>query len=612
MMHRRYSNISAFLVVLFVLGGTVPSLAARETRRVLVLWSQERGHPAHDLTEEGIRAAFLSNSSFDVELYNEYLDVARFPGPGQASLAAGYLRRKYSGIKIDAIIAVYPYAVDFLLAARSTLFSGVPIIACEASRSYAENLEHSPFRRLVTGTIVGDNVTDIIAVALRMRPDTKRVALVAGTSPNDIYGERVFRRGISAYAGKIETIDLTKLSMAETLSRVGSLPPGTIIFYESILRDGAGEIFVPREALSLISRAANVPVFGIYDSFMGFGIVGGRLVSFEQHGKEAAALAIRVMSGESPAAIPFGGEKAYVNLYDWRELKRWGVSEKAVPDGSVILYRQGSLWRDHWISITGALLLTMIEGLLIIGLAINLQRRRKVERSLVESRRDVQRLAVGLITTQEEELSRFSRELHDDISQRLAGLAIDAGILEKRLMPVKDQAWRELRNMKIKLIDVSEDIHDLSRRLHPSILDDMGLVEAVRSEVAVFSRRTGIALSFEPDDIPNAISKDIALCLYRVIQEGLRNIEKHSKAAKAHIFLQAFSDGVRLSVRDSGAGFDNKVVRNKTALGLSSMRERVGLVSGTISIKTAPGKGTQIEIFVPLGEENDQAERTDR
>ena len=100
--------------------------------------------------------------------------------------------------------------------------------------------------------------------------------------------------------------------MQETLARVGSLPPDTIVLYSAIFTDGAGQSFVPREALSLISRAANAPVFGLYDSFLGYGIVGGRLVSFEQQGREAAALALRIMGGESPASIPFGGEQAYV------------------------------------------------------------------------------------------------------------------------------------------------------------------------------------------------------------------------------------------------------------------------------------------------------------
>jgi signal transduction histidine kinase len=607
----RFFNIIVFFGLLLVVGGIAPVLEAKETKRVLILWSEDRGHPAHDLTDQGIRATFLANPSFDVLLYDEYLDVARFPG--QASLSADYLRRKYARMKIDAIIAVYPYSLEFLLTRRRTLFPRIPIIASELlSREHAEKLEHSPVHRFVTGTVLGDDITGLIALILLIRPDTRRVALVAGTSPNDNYSEQLFRRGINTYAGKIEMIDLTKLSMEETLSRVGVLPPGTVILYSSIFRDGAGKTFVPREALSLVSRAADVPVFGLYGSYMGFGIVGGRLVSFEQHGKETAALALRILEGESPATIPFGGEQAYVNVYDWRELKRWGISEKTVPAGGVVLYRQHSLLRDHWMAFLGTVLLLTVEGFLILGLVVNLRRRKKVERSLIESGRDLRRLARSVVSTQEDELRRFSRVLHDDTSQRLAGLAIDAGILEKQLITVQDQASRELRDMKIKLIDVSESIHDLSRLLHPSVLDDMGLVEALRSECMVFSRRTGIALSFEPHDMRKAIPNDIALCLYRIVQEGLRNIEKHAKTEKGYVSLQVLSDGVRLCIQDSGIGFDNTVVRNKAGLGLSSMRERVRLVNGTMSIKAAPGKGTQIEVFVSFGEENDQATRTDR
>jgi len=588
----------------------VPSQAGKESKRVLILYSLDKGLPAHDLTEQGIRAAFLSNSYFDVQLYTEYLDEGRFSSPRHASAVADYLRRKYAGMHIAAIISVLPHAADFLLAERRTLFPEVPIIASEVSRSYADNLEHSPARRFMTGTVMGDNIPVMMDVALRMRPGTKRVALVAGTTPNDIYGEQLFREGLRPYLGKLELIDLTKLSMEETLSRVGSLPQDTIILYSLINTDGAGKSFVPREALSLIARAANVPVFGLAESYLGYGIVGGRLVSLEQNGREAAALALRIMRGESPAAIPFGGEQAYVNLYDWRELKRWGIPETAVPAGGVVLYRDPSLWEEQRSGIVGVLFLIITEGILIFGLAINLRKRRKAEQFLREREKDIRRLSVRLIRTQEEELLRLSRELHDDLTQRLAGLAIDAGILEKQLMAVQDPAFEQLRSMKIKLIDVSEDVHNISRQLHPSILDDMGLVEAIKSESASFSRRTGIFLSFEPHNLPDSIPNEIALCLYRVIQEGLRNIEKHAEATEAHISLKGLSGGLSLSIQDRGIGFDNKTVRKKAGLGLSGMRERVRLINGTISIKAEPGKGTGIEIFIPLGEKHDQAAHT--
>jgi len=374
---------SALLVFLLLL----PLFAAesREAKRVLVLYSEEKDHPAHGITEHGIRAVFLSNKLFDVHLYTENLDVSRFGGSSHAHAFADYLRRKYSGVEIHAIIAVYPYAVSFLTSERRTLFPEAPIIAAEISRGYAEELERSPFRRFVTGTSLVESITGVMDAALRVRPKTKRVALVAGTAPTDAYSEQVFRRGLRLYARKIDVIDLTKLSMEETLSRVGSLGPDTFIFYSSIFRDGAGKTFTPREALLLISRAAAVPVFGLYESYLGFGIVGGRLASFEEHGKEAAVLALRIMKGESPASIPLGGEQAYVSAYDWRELKRWGIDEKSLPPGSIVKYRELSVWDWYKWYITGFAVFCLVETILIISLLTNLRRRRRTEAELSDS-----------------------------------------------------------------------------------------------------------------------------------------------------------------------------------------------------------------------------------
>ncbi len=364
-----------------------PSLTAKttEAKRVLVLYSEDRDHPAHGMTDQGIREGFRTNKFYNVELYNEYLDVARFGDPSQVRATADFLRSKYSGMTIHAIIAVYPYALDFLLAERSALFSEVPIIAAEIFQDSAENLERSPARRFVTGTIMGEDITGLVETALRLRRETKRLALIAGTTPTDAYSERLFRRGLTPYAGKMELIDLTKLPMQEILVRVSSLPPDTIVLYPSLFRDGAGQTFVPREALTLISRTATSPVFGPAESFLGYGIVGGRLVSFVEHGKEAAALTLRILGGESPASIPFGGEDAYVSAYDWRELERWGISEKALPPGSVVKFKPPSMWEEHREAVLAGILFISVETLLIIALLMNLRKRKRVEAELAAS-----------------------------------------------------------------------------------------------------------------------------------------------------------------------------------------------------------------------------------
>jgi PAS domain S-box-containing protein len=372
------------LILMLLLASAYDAFESASQKRVLVLYSEEKGHPAHDLTDQGIREAFRSNKTFEVKLYSEYVDESRFPGPDHHEVVADYLRRKYSGTKIDTVIAVYPSAVEFLFAKERALF-GVPIIACAISRSFAESLEHSPARRFITGAIVGENAIGLTDDALRMRPDTKRVALVAGMAPNDEYSARLFREALIRHTGRIELIDLTKLPMKQTLKRVETLPPATIVLYAGIAIDGAGQHFVGREALSLIARAANAPVFGPYDSWMGFGMVGGPLSSFEGAGRTAADLALRVMAGESPSDIPFASQGAFAYIYDWRELNRWGITEKSLPAGSIVKFKPSSIWEDHRGTILGGLFFVLIETLLIVGLFVNLHKRKKAEVEIAES-----------------------------------------------------------------------------------------------------------------------------------------------------------------------------------------------------------------------------------
>ena len=374
---------TSLLALLFV----HPLYAAepREVKRVLILHSEGLDNPGQQLTEQGIRQVLLANQRFDIRLYIEYLDVSRFFNPAHAVTMADYLRRKYSDLKIDVIITVYPWATNFLLTERGTLFPEVPIVASVITRGYAEILASSPARPSVTGTIVGEKITELMDDALRVRPQTKRIALIAGTSANELYSERGYRKGLELYKDKIGLIDLTKLSMEETLSRVSSLSDDTFVLYSSIFKDGAGKSFAPVEALSRIAQASSVPVFGVIETYLGHGIVGGHLVSFTEHGKEAASMALKIMEGKSPGTMPFGGEKAFIFAYDWRELKRWGIPESAVATGAELRYHVPTFWEAHKSAIIGTITLLIVETILVLGLLINFVRRRKAERSLIES-----------------------------------------------------------------------------------------------------------------------------------------------------------------------------------------------------------------------------------
>jgi signal transduction histidine kinase len=225
---------------------------------------------------------------------------------------------------------------------------------------------------------------------------------------------------------------------------------------------------------------------------------------------------------------------------------------------------------------------------------------RESERKLRQNESDLRGLAGRLIYAQEEERSRLARELHDDLAQRLAVFAIDVGRLELQLMDPPPPVREALCEMKNGIVKISQDVHSLSRQLHPSILDDLGLIKAVEAECAGFSKREGIEAVFNHENIPRFIPKDVSLSLYRIIQEGLRNISKHACAHHTNVSLQGIDHDVLLSVQDDGIGFDWAVAKENPGLGFSSMRERARLIHGEFSINSQPGKGTVITVRAPL------------
>src|SRR5262249_34785070 len=178
-------------------------------------------------------------------------------------------------------------------------------------------------------------------------------------------------------------------------------------------------------------------------------------------------------------------------------------------------------------------------------------------------------------------------------------LGIDIAKLKKHV-GAPDKALPLLRTMQEQLVSLSEDVHALSRQLHPSILDDLGLVEALRSECASFSRREGIAVVYRPDAVPTTLAKDVALCVYRVAQEALRNLAKHAAVNEAWVTLVATGPELLLRVQDKGVGFDPAGLRSQPGLGLSSMEERVRLVGAELSVTSGLGQGTVVEVRVPL------------
>ena len=203
-----------------------------------------------------------------------------------------------------------------------------------------------------------------------------------------------------------------------------------------------------------------------------------------------------------------------------------------------------------------------------------------------------------LITAQEEERTRIARELHDDLSQRMAVLQISLEQL-KQGMPQNSFEARQLSSVVEMAREVSSDIHNMSYQLHPARLELLGLVASLKGFCGEFSAQHKIHIQFLHSDIQGQISKDVTLCLYRITQEALQNVVKHSEATEAEVELLGHSGEIELCISDSGRGFNVELAKRVAGLGLISMRERLRLLGGHLSIESEPSRGTRIRVRIP-------------
>ena len=223
------------------------------------------------------------------------------------------------------------------------------------------------------------------------------------------------------------------------------------------------------------------------------------------------------------------------------------------------------------------------------------------QQELQQSREDLRALAGELLTAQEEDRRRISRDLHDDINQRLAMLSMDLRRMEKDPFSDPEHLRDEIRRVSEHLTAVSDDVRQMAYRFHPSILDDLGLVKAVRRLVDDFSARTGIKSTYVHNDPVAALPAEVTICVYRVVQESLSNVSRHAQASQVEVELICEDDAVNLSVRDNGVGFNAEQLGKAGGhLGLLSMKERVRLTKGKLHVESRPSQGTYIRVDVPL------------
>ena len=236
----------------------------------------------------------------------------------------------------------------------------------------------------------------------------------------------------------------------------------------------------------------------------------------------------------------------------------------------------------------------------IISTGIDITPRKLAQDALRRSENQLRRLTANLLIAQEDERKRVARELHDDLNQRMAMLANEVATLEQTPPGSTRLLRKQLRSLRARVDQLSDDLRRTAHRLHPSVLEHFGLVAAVESHCSDFMKLHRIQLKLAHRNVPESIPFDVSLCLYRVTQECLNNVAKHSGAREVTVAIEGDKDGILLSVTDNGTGFDPVLMADQSGLGIVGIRERVRLVDGVVSINSQPGRGTQIDVRVPM------------
>jgi signal transduction histidine kinase len=582
------------LILVFVAAFLFPqSILAQPTkavRRVLIFNDfGSISSPGIALLDRAI-AIGLESSPYHIELYNENLEATLFPDEASQHRFRAWFIRKYSDRKPDVIITVGPASLKFMVESHESAFPNIPIIFCGTTQEMLDQLKPDSHFTGVWGVAQPEKT---LLAALKLQPDTKHVVVVGGVGPFDRSLQAVTKESLSKYESQFEFTYLTNLAMPALLERLRRLPSKTIVYHTSIMEDASGAHFIDAaQSVPMVVGAANAPVFVVDDVDVGKGTVGGNVVSWAADGQVAAGMAVRILDGVKPQEIPIVLNNN-VYLFDWRALRRWGFRESDLPPGSIVIFRELSVWeRTKWIWISG---LIVILSLSALAAHLHFSRRQ------LKQARDAQLQLSGLlINAQEMERSRLASELHDDFSQRLALLALGLENVSETLPDSTQAAKRQLDELYNSASELGADLHTVSHRLHPTALKSLGLVPGVSGLCKEFAARQGIEIAFCSENIPPGVHPNVALCLFRIVQESLQNLKKHSGAAQAKVNLHKTGDRLFLSVCDDGAGFDAKEMGNKVGLGIRGMRERVRLVGGQFEIHSEPGNGTRIEASVPL------------
>ena len=559
-----------------------------EPLQVLILTDSNQRSGAFVKVANSFSRELLGRETRPVVLRYIDLNASDEKSISEESVYRTVVERIFQPARPDLVLALGPPAVDFWQRNRGEEFQDVPMIACAAEVGGVDPQFVAQQWAVIARYSFAAQISDL----LQLLPDTHRIFLITGSSPHERKLAAVARQQIQADFTDLDLEVSSDLSLAGLTGRVSQLGAGSVIYFVTFETDASGEILLEDEVLAAVRAASTVPVFGPFTEQLGMGVVGGRLIPLEKVGRKLADVAYGIFAGDPP---PRGIH--YIDLsppqYDWRQLEAWHIPIRRLPPGSEILFQPPGLWASYrgWIILIIALNAAM--AFLILQLSIQRRRARRHAKTNAD-------LSGRLITAYEDERRLIAREMHDDVCQSLARLAIDASLVSSAAGGSSSE--ERLGKLQDGLARISSYVHELSYRLHPSMVEELGLANALRAECKLRQDHTDISIVVDIQEVGRDVAPAVRLNLYRIGQEALQNAIRHSGASRIDFSLQNGERDIVLTVSDNGQGFDASDARTKFSLGLASMHERATLAGGALSIHSRRDQGTRVQLTVPAAE----------
>jgi signal transduction histidine kinase len=601
-------------VIATLLAGVIPGALAAPAHRVLVLFSNSRVIPGNIAVDRGLRDVLADSPTQPVQLSYEYLDSPEFSGEAHERTVRTYLHEKYAGRLPEVLLAFSDAAFEFLARNRAALFPGVPLVYGSVSPAV---LSLYTLTDDVVGVPIEYDFAGTIDQALRWHPNAERLVVVTGTSPRDKEWEARLRKEAPSVARERSIEYWAGLPTPQLNRQLADLDPRTVVFTPGYYIDGAGAISSPGQTAAVIGRVSNAPVYGPLDTFIGTGIVGGRMPSFEGVGRQTGAIIARIVAGEEPAASGANLHAPILLHVDWRQVKRFGIDESDIPRDAVIHFREATFWEQYRVAAIIAASIILIQAGLIASLLIERRRRRAAE--LVAQKHRIElahasRLAVA---------GELTASIAHEINQPLAAVRTSADAAHL-LLQSKNDSRADLQSIVTRIRRESVRASDVIRRLRTLLARHAPEMEAFRLEAALNdvaslmateAKRRGVVLNVliaAPDTHVLGDETQIEQVLINLVMNAMDAVANLDSARREILVSTELADGqVHVLVHDRGHGIAPKDLphvfesffttkQDGMGLGLSIVRTILEAHGGSISAESTVGVETKFRVQLPL------------